>query len=99
MFKIDSDTSLVASTGTSCEGQPPRKKKKLSASSSSLSPSSSSSSAIVSSINIAGNNTTSASNENEQKVNIGAENLCSSDGDTQVIDKMQEQGNLNSNGK
>lgn len=101
LIKIDSDTNLVASTGTSCEDQPPRKKQKLSASStSSCSHSSSaSSSAIVSSINIAGNNTTTTVNEQRYDKTRSIDSPSTSRGDFGALAKMQEQGTSNSNGK
>lgn len=81
-LKIDSDTSLTASTGTSCGGQPPRKKKKLSPETSS---------AIVSAVDIAGNivaNGQAIANANKDNPSSS----CESGG---VSDGMQEQGSLN----
>lgn len=100
LIKIDSDTNFVASTGTSCEDQPPRKKQKLSASSTSPcshTSSASSSSAIVSSINIAGKTTTV--NEQRYDKTGSIDNPSTSCGDFGALAKMQEQETSNSNGK
>lgn len=100
LIKIDSDTNLVASTGTSCEDQPPRKKQKLSPTSTSSCSHSSSLSAIVSSINIAGNNTTTTVNEQRHHDKASCiDNPSTSGGDFGALAKMQEQGTSHTNGK
>lgn len=81
-LKIDSDTSLSASTGTSCGGQPPRKKKKLSPETSS---------AIVSAVDIAGNIVAIG----QAIANANKDNPSSSCESGGVSDGMQEQGSLN----
>lgn len=99
-LKIDCDTNLEASTGTSCGCQPPHKKQRLSSHPLSSSPPSSSSSAtsslssaIVSSI-IAGNNII------KDEPNTRNPHFDSPSTSSGISGKMQEQGSQNSsNGK
>lgn len=99
ILKIDSDTSLGASTGTSCEGQPPRKKKKLS-------PSTSSSSAIVNSgsrgcsgLDIVGDLLAKDSAHlNRENQLIGSGSAVGGGAGCGALDGMQEQSGLNDNG-
>lgn len=91
-LKIDCDTNLEASTGTSCGCQPPHKKQRLSSHPLSSSPSSSatsSSSAIVSSI-IAGNNII------KDVPNTRNSHFDSPSTSSGISGKMQEQSSQNS---